>query len=340
MATTERNIWGPKMVLLVKAVRLLSQHTGASVQELADELEISTRTIYRIIETLELLIGGPLDEVQGLLQKVKRLKFPPGFTLNLPLTTLSGLTVPELMALYALRMTAGLFKGSVISEDIESAFDKISTAMSPETKKMLERYATLFISVPKTPKDYSDHAETIEELSYAILNRKTCHISYRPYSDEEGTEKQYDINPLHFFERDGGLYVFVVVTFYGDIRLLAVERIKRIDVTEKLFDLPQNFDPEALLNKAFGLYWDDSFTVSIRFPESQARYIRERKWAEQQQIVEQPDGSIILTMETSGRYDVKRWVMSFGCDAELLEPEDLRNEIQQEVREMAQVYER
>jgi predicted DNA-binding transcriptional regulator YafY len=340
MATTERNIWGPKMVLLVKAVRLLSRHTGATINELAEELEVNKRTVYRIKGTLEDLIGAELVEVQGFMQQEKRFKFPPGFTLNLPLTTISGLTVPELMALYALRMTAGLFKGSVISEDIESAFEKISAALSPETKKMLERYATLFISVPKTPKDYSDHADTIEELCYAILERKTCHITYSTYSDEEITEKTYDINPLHFFERDGGLYVFVVVTFYGNIRLLAVERIKRIEMTEKLFDWPQNFDPEALLNKAFGLYWDDSLTVSIKFPESQARYIRERKWAEQQQITEQPDGSIILTMETSGRYDVKRWVMSFSCDAELLEPVELRNEIQQEVREMAQMYEK
>ena len=43
---------------------------------------------------------------------------------------------------------------------------------------------------------------------------------------------------------------------------------------------------------------------------------------------------------SSFRYDVKRWLMSFGCDAELLGPEELRNEIQQEVREMAQVYEK
>ena len=109
MAKTERNIWGPKMVQLVAAVRLLTRSVGATINELADELEVSRRTIYRIIETLELLIGGPLDEVQNLLQNEKRLKFPSGFTLNLPLTTLSGLTMPELMALYALRMNAGLF---------------------------------------------------------------------------------------------------------------------------------------------------------------------------------------------------------------------------------------
>jgi len=338
MSKNERNIWGPKMVQMVAAVRLLSRPIGASANEIAQELGISKRTVYRMIETLEVLIGGPLEEVDGLLQKEKHHKFPPGFTLNLPLTTLSGLTIPELMALFALRMNAGLFKGSVISDDIDAAFEKISHTLSPETKSVLERYSNLFVSVPKTPKDYSDHDETIEELSMAILGRKTCRICYTNFSDDEVKEKSYDINPLHFFERDGGLYVFVVVPFFNNIRLLAVERIKNIEMTEKSFEWPKNFDPEVLLSRAFGLYWDDPFTAKIKFPASQARYIKERKWAERQQIEELPDGSIILTMDTSGKYDVKRWVMSYGPDAELLEPADLRIEILSEVKAMAKAY--
>lgn len=338
MDKKERNIWGPKMVQLVTAVRLLARPNGATAQELADELELSKRTVYRILETLEVLIGGPLEKVQGVLQKEVRNKFPKGFTLNLPLTELSGLTVPELMALFALRMNAGLFKGSVISDDIESAFQKISNALSPETKSVLERYSGLFISVPKTPKDYSEHDETIEELSMAILGRRTCRISYGAFSEEQISEKTYEINPLHFFERDGGLYVFVVVTRFNDIRLLAIERIKNIEITDKSYDWPEDFNAEALLNKAFGLYWDDPLSVKIRFPASQARYIRERKWSEQQRIEDQAEGGIILTMETSGKYDVKRWVMSFGSDAELLEPVDLRKEISQEIKNMAKAY--
>ena len=334
----ERNILGPKMVHLVIAVRLLSRMNGASIDEMAAEIGISRRTMYRYKETLEVMIGGPLDEIQGVLQNEKRFKFPPGFTLNLPLTSFSGLTVPELMAIFALRMNAGLFKGSIISDDIDSAFEKISNALSPETKSVLERYSNLFISVPKTPKDYSDHYDTIEDLSLAILGRKICQVSYGAFSNENITENSYEINPLHFFEQDGGLYVFVEVTFYKSIRLLAVERIKHIAVTEKTFEWPKDFDAEALLSKAFGLYWDDPFIAKIKFPASQARYINERKWGEQQQIDEQPDGSIILSINTSGSYDVKRWVMSFGSDAELLEPEDLREEICNEAKKMAQNY--
>lgn len=226
----------------------------------------------------------------------------------------------------------------IAGADIESAFEKISNALSPETKSVLERYSRLFVSVPKTPKDYSSHDEVIEELSMAILARKTCRIDYNSFSEEEIREKTYDINPLHFFERDGGLYVFVVVSYFKDIRLLAVERIKSIEMSERSFDWPIDFDPEALLNKAFGLYWDNQFTTQIKFQASQARYIKERKWAEQQQINDLPDGSIILEMETSGSYDVKRWVLSFGSDAELLEPMNLRKEIFQEIKNMAKAY--
>lgn len=338
MSKDDRNIWGPKMLRMVEMIRLLSRQTGASVEELAEELELSKRTIYRMIETLELLVGEPLAEIKGLLVREKRLAFPEGFTLSLPLSETVGLTIPELMALYALRMNAGLFRGGIIAEDIDTAFAKIGSALSPETKATLERYARLFVSVPKTPKDYSLHSETIEELAMAILSRKTCTVSYTSFSDDQMQEKQYDINPLHFFERDGGLYVFVVVTKYDDIRLLAVERILRVEMSESGFMWPEDFEPEKLLGNALGLYWDDAVSAKIWFHHSQARYIRERQWATGQKLLENSDGSIVLSIHTSSRYDVKRWVLSFGNSAELLEPPELRNEIAQEIAELANRY--
>lgn len=338
MPKREKNMWANQMVEVVEAVRLLSRPAGASISDLVKDIGINKRTVYRLKATLERLLGAPLDEVDTFLQAEKRWKFPVGFTIKLPITDELGISTPELMALYALRMQAGLFHGSIISEDIESAFSKIGKALSPAARNMLDSYANLFISVPKTPKDYSAHAEVIEELSLAILDRTTCTVTYTTFSDENITEKSYDINPLHFFERDGGLYVFVVVCHYGDIRLLAVERIKGVTTTDKHFEWPKGFDSEALLKKAFGLYWDDPLTAKIRFVKSQARYICEREWSEDQIIEEQSDGSIILTMHTSGRYDVKKWVMSLGSDAELLEPIDLRNEILAEVKEMTKAY--
>ena len=78
--------------------------------------------------------------------------------------------------------------------------------------------------------------------------------------------------------------------------------------------------------------------VEIRFSASQARYIRERTWAIDQQILDQEDGSIILKMETSGRNELKKWVLGYGAEAELLQPEDLRKEIKEEIEKLCSVY--
>lgn len=49
-----------------------------------------------------------------------------------------------------------------------------------------------------------------------------------------------------------------------------------------------------------------------------------RKWAKEQRIIENKDGSIILEIKTSGLNDVKRWVLSYGADAKVIEPEKLK----------------
>ena len=83
---------------------------------------------------------------------------------------------------------------------------------------------------------------------------------------------------------------------------------------------------------AFDIVFDDPVKVSVWFSSEQARYVKERKWSPKQVILEQNDGSIILKMETSGWWDVKRWVLSYGSHAKVLEPEELATEIADEIK--------
>ena len=54
-------------------------------------------------------------------------------------------------------------------------------------------------------------------------------------------------------------------------------------------------------------------------------------WAPDQRIGDEPDGAIILELQTSGWWDVKKWVLSFGAEARVLEPEELRSEMAEEL---------
>ena len=85
------------------------------------------------------------------------------------------------------------------------------------------------------------------------------------------------------------------------------------------------------MNSAFDMVYDDPLLVKTWFSGEQARYIKERTWAPHQTISDEPDGAIILEMQTSGWWDVKKWVLSFGAEASVLEPEELRCEIAEEL---------
>ena len=92
------------------------------------------------------------------------------------------------------------------------------------------------------------------------------------------------------------------------------------------------------MESAFDIVYGDPVKVKIWFSADQVRYIKERTWSKSQEIIDQEDGSIILNMETSGWWDVKRWVLSYGSEAKVLAPEDLRREIQAELKALQGYY--
>lgn len=247
-----------------------------------------------------------------------------------------NLSIPEIIALYFLKGHAKLSKGTGIEAEINRAFAKLDVFVPEGFGARLERVRTIVCSASQFAKDYAGKDDLIEDLTDAVLQQRTCLVEYHSFTED--TVKRFQIDPLRFFEKNGGLYIFVRATKYGDIIILAVERIKSLEMTDTIFNDPSDFDPDALLEAAFGLYYDDPVTVKVRFPGHQARYVKERRWAQKQKITEAPDGSVILTMTTSGWYDVKRWVLSFGPNAELLEPADLRMEIMDAILGSAKIY--
>lgn len=78
--------------------------------------------------------------------------------------------------------------------------------------------------------------------------------------------------------------------------------------------------------------------VSIRFEPEQARYIGERTWHPTERRERHADGSLTLHFELSGLEGVKRWVLSYGGQAEVLAPESLRSAVAAQARRLAAVY--
>lgn len=330
-------MWARHLLKILKAVDLLGGPHGATVAELTEKLGVDRRTVYRLRETLEEM-NFPIYEDSSAPDGRKRWKLEGGYLKKLPNITTPdlSLTLSEIIALYCIRGNMRLYRGTEIEHKINAAFAKLDAFVPDGLTERLNSIKTLFIPSKNFAKDYSGKEEIIETLIDAMLRKTTCLVTYHSFYDDR--TKEYEICPLHFFERDGGLYLFFQAKKYSDIRTLAVERVQRLEKTDETFAYPAEFDPESLLESSFSLAYDDPVEARIWFPASQAKYIRERKWGREQTIAENADGSIVLEVKTSGRWEVKRWVLSFGKEAELLEPADLREDVAHELLSAAKKY--
>ncbi|GAG74899.1 unnamed protein product, partial [marine sediment metagenome] len=124
----------------------------------------------------------------------------------------------------------------------------------------------------------------------------------------------------------------------SEVRMFVLDRIKMLNVTDETFEIPGDFDLESYMQSPFRVIHDKPVNVTIRFDKNVAGYIKEKIWHHTQQIKPQKDGSIIFSAEVAGTDEARHWVLSWGTNAEVIEPEYLREEIAQELQNCLKKY--
>jgi len=321
---------GKNLIQLIQTLGLLSRPMGATKKEMADELGICMRSVSRSIQAIEEL-GIPVYDDPSSLEREKHWQIESAYLERMPNLGLPkiALSLPEIISLCMLAGESVIFRGTEISRHIAAAIAKLMLFVPAGTQTELSALKRIFICKTMGSKTYAGKEPIIGVLTESILNRTACKITYHAFYNDE--IKEEEIGPLHFYENRGGLYLFAQKLKSMTIRNYAVERIHRIRPLKRNVDYPPGFNPEETLNSAFDLTHGEPVTIKILFSKNEARYIREKSWAPVQEIIDNPDGSIILTMTSSGYRDIKRWVMSFGKEARLLSPENMKKDIQAEL---------
>ena len=125
---------------------------------------------------------------------------------------------------------------------------------------------------------------------------------------------------------------------YGSIIKIALERIREVVVLDENFEMPAGFSAESQLADPFGIVQGERFAVRLLFSEEQAPYVRDLAWPEGYRFETAPDGRLAMSFETGGAFGLKRWILSWGADVEVAEPEWLRGEVKGEIRRLRENY--
>lgn len=105
--------------------------------------------------------------------------------------------------------------------------------------------------------------------------------------------------------------------------------------------IPEDFDLADWLEHSFGVFRSTDGqlqTIRIHFTREVARYVKESRWHKSQKLHDHVDGSLIAEFELTDTQEIKRWIMSFGPNAVVLEPNKLVEEIQKDLVAMINGY--
>ena len=147
---------------------------------------------------------------------------------------------------------------------------------------------------------------------------------------------EYDIYPLKVIVRDGAVYA-EVLNNYGQRQLLAISRIQKMVKLrhEKYPEMEQRNDFED----PFPFYQtEEPFIAEVLIDEYQGWYEIQKAWPESVTFRQQEDGSYLFTLKTASSYGLMKWIMSMGSSATLVKPENMREQVKEELESMIQSY--
>jgi predicted DNA-binding transcriptional regulator YafY len=308
---------------------LIDAKTGKSVADIADRLACHTRTVYRDLIALQ-TAGFPIyDQKQGgkslwfMLESRKSISMP--------------LSMTELTALYFGRDFLNILKDSVFHDSLKSLSGKIKETLPEHYQSFLERLETNFRVRQQPYKQYTAVDGIINTINTAIDKKKCIDISY--FAVSRKTTSCRRVAPYNIWFANGTFYLTGHCQMRHEIRTFACDRISDITVSDESFTAPGDFEIDDYLQSSFGVFHGRMTRVKIWFSPEAAIHIKERQWHASQEIMDQPDGSIIFSAQTAGIHDIRIWVLSWGSKAKVLAPENLKEMITSEIEALNQLYE-
>jgi predicted DNA-binding transcriptional regulator YafY len=305
---------------------------GVTIDELAERCDVTTRTIRRDLQALE-EAGFPLFDDKGRDDgKTRWLVNGQAFK-----GLSAGLTVSELCALYFSRTLLESLSGTPFRDDVESAFEKLSSALTPHMRQFLDQLPRVIATKADPTRRKADPRQQrlIARALEATLHLRQATIRYHSKSSER--TKTYLVHPYRLAYAQGALYLLAYVPEYGEVRTFAVERLQELSLLEERFT-PIEELPDAAFPHSLGVHSGPPERVEIEFQSAVADYVRSREWHASQELRDDPAGGLRMTLDVCLDRALQSWILSFGHFARVVAPKTLAKEIAEQFEEARAVY--
>ncbi|MFZ4250197.1 helix-turn-helix transcriptional regulator [Streptomyces griseoincarnatus] len=321
---------------LIKMVLLLQSRPSMTAAELAQELEVSERTVTRDAQALS-DAGVPVYADRG---RIGGYRLVGGYR-----TRLTGLARSEAEALF-LSGVPGALREMGLEDAASAARLKVSAALLPSLRDASRTAAQRFhldapnwFREPETP-------ELLPAVADAVWDDRRIAARYRRSSGERRHEVERELEPYGLVLKAGVWYLCARVSGRDSFRVYRIDRFTAVEPREERFERAEDFDLPA--------FWEEraeQFARSILRAEVVVRLsaegMRRLPYAVDPGVAREVlkgvaapgDGEwVTVTLPVESEEVARTQLASLGAEVEALEPVSLREFFASEAERLVRLY--
>ncbi|GKX27623.1 transcriptional regulator [Vallitalea longa] len=295
---------------LFQIVYLLLDKKQMTAKELADILEVSTRTVYRDVDALS-MAGVPIYANKG---KYGGISLLDNFVINKSILS-NDEQNKILIGLELLKATD--------YENVDDAILKIKTLFQKNNDNWIEVDFSYWGSS-------QDEKNKFEDLKNALTTCKSIQFDYYNFN---GDKSNRVVNPLKLIFKQKDWYLLGYCLMRKDYRVFKIYRIDNLKIINKMFDRDKYkpIDINYLFNNI-----SQEFTMKINL----SGRVKHRVFNEFQlkDIFKKSDGSYDITFNAVEDEWLYNYIISFGSDIKVIAPNYINDIIRKKLQKTLDNY--
>ena len=280
-------------------------------QELADRFEVSLRTIYRDIRTIE-ASGVPITSEVGIGYSIMEgYRLPPVM-----------FTKEEAGSFVAAEKLMQKFTDKGLGSYFESAMFKLKSVLKGDEKDWVASIESQILIDPEQTLFNSHVPDALEIIFESIAEKKQVQLTYLAQDADSPTQRT--IEPVGLFHEANFWYMLAYCHLRMDYRQFRMDRIQKILRSQNSFTKKHNSVERYLKNNVE----ESDVEVRIRVDKSIVNYIRSGRKFYGFISEEDLGDQVEMVFKPRNIEDgFARWYMMFGDYAEIIEPPELKDRI-------------
>lgn len=295
---------------LMYILNSLRSRKNLSANRLAEECGVTERSIYRDILSLS-ESNVPIYYDRG--YKLASDNFLPPLNFDLD----------EYNCLQMALESTPLAKTDKYQALVKRIKAKVDSGLS-ETVKNKRRFtpSSTHIEIPITSS--VDQPGLFSKIEQAIQDDYCVEIEYN--SIESGKSNR-TVEPYFIVFRVRAFYMVGFCRNTNDFRTFRIDRISELTVTDQTFVRKTGITAQSYFDGSWGVFTGKKIAVTILFKGNASRIVLSDKHHPGEQVEKLRDGTVRYKVTTRGTEEIQRWILSFGNEAEVIEPKELRENL-------------